>query len=342
MVTRFEKRKVTRMLRAIHAGDVAAVIAALDDGADPNGVEQYVARPLQAAVRLMDAHACDAITELLLAAGADPNRESPVPGERRPVFAAADHGHDSAVRMLIAVGGFPRDESGAPARGFGGGTLLAHACDSGLPWLAERALAEGCRVDDVDVYGATALHHAARVAGHLPRVGKDTAWFIDWLLARGASLEHQRREIGGIGGSALHWAVGAGDEAAVQTLVDRGADLEARTTPGQQTPVFVGVREGALANVRLALARGADPRVVDASGWTLLHAAAGWLGVRGADGAMVELLLAAGADRNVRNNSGQTAHERALLAVTRPGEQPTQAQARALESLRPDRAPTGR
>ncbi len=336
MVTRYEKRKMTRMLRAIDAGDIDAVLAALDDGTDPNGAERYVTRPLHAAVRLADAHARDAITELLLAAGADPNRRSPMLGERRPVFAAADHGHDAVVRMLLSVGGFPRDPFGAPARDDSGRTLLAYACDSGLPWLAECALAEGCRVDDVDGYGGTALHCASRVTGHLPRDGKDTAWFIDWLLARGAEVEHQRREIGGIGGTALHWAVGVGDEAAVRTLLARGADIEARTAQGQRTPLFVGVEKNALANVKAALASGADARVVDARGWTLLHAAVGWLGVRGADGAMVELLLAAGADRNVRNHAGETAYERAPSIFTIREERPTQAQVRALESLRPD------
>lgn len=299
------KRKYNRLMRAIAAGDAAGVCAAIDAGADPNGFGHYTAFPLTAATRLTDASARDAMTELLLAAGADPHRR--VWSGDRPIFDAAWYGYDAVVRMLLAAAGFPRDAAGAPERRTSG-TLLVYACISGMRWLAERALAEGCRADDIGTPHCTALHHATVVEASPRPVGKDTAWLIGWLLDHGAPLEHSLTEPALYHGTALHWAVERGDEAAVRALVDRGADLEARTHKTRRTPLFPGVRRGSLATVRAAIACGADITAVDAEGKTLLHEAARNVTGFEPDTTVLELLLAAGVDPSARDSKGMTAH----------------------------------
>lgn len=130
------ERLLRELIKAIGAGDVAAARAALDAGADPSGTGAYNVTPLGSATSLRDESARDALTELLLARGADPNDRGPYGFDNRPIFYAAHCGHEAVVRMLLASGGFPRDEAGAPARNSDGSTLLALACTSGKRWLA--------------------------------------------------------------------------------------------------------------------------------------------------------------------------------------------------------------
>lgn len=310
-------RKVSRLIKAIQEKDLEEARAALDAGADPSGTGAYNTTPLGVASTILgDEAARNALTELLLARGANPNDRGPYKHDNRPVFYATYCGYEAVVRMLIEAGGFPRDEQGAPARGSDGSTLLALACTSGMRWLAELALAEGCRADDVDDHGSTALHYATEVEGVTRRVGKDTAWFINWLLDHGAPLEHQRP---GGWGTAMHWAVGMGDEAAVRTLVERGAKLEARAEKSGQTPLHHGGRGGSAAAIRTALRLGADWAAVDFAGKTALHIAAPRVMYPQADPAVFEVLLAAGIDANARDKAGKTALDLAVAEIESRG-----------------------
>lgn len=87
-----------RLLRAIKAGDLAAVCAEIDAGADPNGVGRYETAPIRAATMRPDAPVREAMTELLLAAGADPNRH--LLGYSRPLYAFTSAPHASAARKV--------------------------------------------------------------------------------------------------------------------------------------------------------------------------------------------------------------------------------------------------
>jgi ankyrin repeat protein len=303
-------RKLARLIKAIQARDVAEARAALDAGADPSGVGAYDVTPLGQATTIMhDEAARNELTKLLLDRGADPNDRGPYRHDNRPVLYATYCGYEAVVRMLIDAGGFPRDEQGRPARNSDGSTLLALACESGMRWLAELALAEGCRADDVDHHGSTALHYATEVEGVMRRDGKDTKWFIEFLLEHGAPLEHERP---GGWGTAMHWAVGMGDAPAVRTLVARGADLERRSEKKGQTPLVFGARMGSAEALRTALELGADARAVDAEGRTALHEAAARLAYPNASAAVVEVLLAAGVDASARDGAGLTALEVAV------------------------------
>ncbi|MGH9337053.1 MAG: ankyrin repeat domain-containing protein, partial [Vicinamibacteria bacterium] len=105
--------------------------------------------------------------------------------------------------------------------------------------------------------------------------------------------------LGDLGSAALR-----GDAEAVRSLLDRGADFEAKTRIGSYTPLHVASRGGHVPIIRMLLEAGANPRAVTTtSGVTPLHLAAASIG----GGEAVAELLARGADPNAREGSaGQT------------------------------------
>jgi|ERR1044071_8154507 ankyrin repeat protein len=104
------------------------------------------------------------------------------------------------------------------------------------------------------------------------------------------------------GWSALHLAAFSGVPGAVQMLIDRGADVQARArNKFKNTPLQVALLDGQLATAKLLIERGADPMVRQAGGFAPLHEAA-LLGRRD----LVDLLLDAGAEINARSDDGRT------------------------------------
>ncbi len=77
----------------------------------------------------------------------------------------------------------------------------------------------------------------------------------DWaerLLAKGAQVNRG-------GWTPLHYAATGPDERTLALLLDRGAEIEARS-PSGMTPLMMAARYGTEAGVDLLLKRGADPR----------------------------------------------------------------------------------
>jgi hypothetical protein len=77
---------------------------------------------------------------------------------------------------------------------------------------------------------------------------------VKWLIERGASAVRGEKQW-----SALHYAAFAGHRQIADLLLERGADINART-PNGSTALMMAVREGREELVRVLLAAGADAR----------------------------------------------------------------------------------
>lgn len=95
-------------------------------------------------------------------------------------------------------------------------------------------------------------------------------------------------------------AVWSGDEAVVELLIKRGANLD-EATQGNRPILNELVRWGQFKQARLVLAYGANPNTTDSNGWTALHQAA----QRG-NRRMITELVAADADPSRRDHEGRT------------------------------------
>ncbi|MCI5146631.1 MAG: ankyrin repeat domain-containing protein, partial [Candidatus Electrothrix sp. AR3] len=93
----------------------------------------------------------------------------------------------------------------------------------------------------------------------------------------------------------------AGNTAAVQALVEKGADLNAQNSYGD-TPLMIAARYGYIDIIQVLLNKGADVDTKNKSDWTALMLAARY---NHAD--IVQALLDKGADIDLKNKDGWTA-----------------------------------
>jgi uncharacterized protein len=113
----------------------------------------------------------------------------------------------------------------------------------------------------------------------------------------------------GDGWTPLHLAAYFGHPEVANALLDRGADVNARSTNSMKnTPLHAAAAGGNVELVRLLLERGADANATQERAWTALHAAA-----QSGNREMVELLLAHGAHVNTRAENNQAALDLALI-----------------------------
>ena len=112
------------------------------------------------------------------------------------------------------------------------------------------------------------------------------------------------------GWTPLHLAAYFGHPALTNALLDRGADVNARSTNYMKnTPLHAAAAGRQLETMRVLLARGADANARQQGGSTALHSAA-----QNGDREAVELLLAHGAQVNLRAENNQAPLD---LALTR-------------------------
>jgi len=110
------------------------------------------------------------------------------------------------------------------------------------------------------------------------------------------------------GWTVLHLAAFFGHAELANALLDRGANVNSRSTNGlKNTPLHAASAGGHAELVALLLKRGADPNARQEGGWTALHSAA-----LAGNRPMAEALLANGADTSIRADNNQAALDLAL------------------------------
>lgn len=179
-----------------------------------------------------------------------PDKEGPAESEASPevtienditLHKAIIQEDPAKVRALIARGDdlHATDNDGA--------TPLHYAAHVAHAEIAKILLEKGARVDAKDGKGRTPLHE---VAGHLHR--EDDEATMHALLDAGASLGARDKD----GATPLHSAAIAGHYEAAALLLDRGADIEARSQ--QLTPLHFSAYAGKPEVTKLLIERGAD------------------------------------------------------------------------------------
>ncbi len=283
-------------------GSARMVRSLLAAGADPNVALLSGEAPIMTASRTGNPQ----VVEQLLAAGADPNI-SATRGQTALMWAASQ-GHSDVVGVLLEYGAdvHARSETWSmvmavpPHTGnqqdvpHGANTALTFAARVGDFASARMLVNAGADVNDVDARGASVTVLAAHSAFND---------LVEFMLDEGADPN-----AAGAGFSALHAAIMRRDENLVRSLLEHGADANARVTnwtPTRRasadwhfhpaligaTPFWLAARFSQPGVMRLLVEHGADPLFVHQVNYV---ASSGTLGAGGRTEATTALMAAVG------------------------------------------------
>jgi ankyrin repeat protein len=189
------------------------------------------------------------------------------------LFYAVFEGTVADVRDRLVAGDGPN------ARSADGRTPIAFAARSArdLP-KADLLFAAGARLDVWDDLGMQPVHWTTGSVYH------DDVRCLSWLLDRGADPSASIRpskelQFHPIGWTPLHIATSGASLAATRLLIDRHADVNARSADGS-TALHVAAKQSRVYKrlIRTLLDAAADINVADSAGRTPLHVLAGGYG----------------------------------------------------------------
>lgn len=236
--------QATPLMIAAYAGQTAVARALLDAGADVNmtspgtGDNALVVASLGGHVE---------VVRLLLEVGAGPNARV---SSTKPLWCAVWGGHRDVVEVLLKAGANVNDPQGPPP--------LIAAAKRGNIELIYVLVAAGAKIDAVRPSGSTPLMGTA-MSGQVEA--------LDLLITMGADVNAQNAD----GGRAIHCAPGTPNSATViRRLVAAGADVDACTITSF-TALMQAVIVGDLAAVEALLEAGADPTIVNDEGLRAEH-----------------------------------------------------------------------
>lgn len=207
-----------------------------------------------------------------------------------PLIEAAYEGNTAQVQSLIDEGADinERDASGR--------TALMVAANRGHTYVVQLLLERGADANANDNKGGTAIQ-AAESRGFQRIVS---------ILRQFSAAPGQAESGSALKGQpsprlSLHRAVDEGDFAALKSLIDAGADVNARSSD-EWTPLMLATIKGHTQMVEALLKNGADSNARNRKGWTALMFA-----VSMSDADTLRILLSAGANINARDKEGKTA-----------------------------------
>jgi ankyrin repeat protein len=268
---------------ASQEGYTSCVTLLLDEGAEPNQVNEVGASPLLQAAQ----NGRDDCVSLLLDKGAEPNRIDNRGAS--PLLMAAHTGHAVCVGLLLSSGADPN--LAGPL-----GTLPLHqAARNGHTECVRLLLYNGAEPNQIDEEEASPLLGAAH-NGHSD--------CVRLLLDKGADPNRIDNE----GGFPLLVAAQEGHAVCVNLLLDKGAEPNQINDKADTFPLFIAAKRGHGDCIGLLLDNGADPNQVNTAGNSALLLASqnGHFGC-------VSLLLKRGADPNQINEEGASALLQAAL-----------------------------
>lgn len=330
-----DKQGETALFDAVRYGRLEAVKRLLEAGANPNVANNRGTAaadngytPLMYAVRRgipgVSASAFDwsEMVRVLLAKGADPNAR-----DSRGVTAlsiAQDAGNPDAVKLLLAGGA----KEVFTYKGMNLNDALILAASNGDALKVRESLSAGADPHAVSRTGVTALL-AAAYGGNADavkalvesgaRVNEVPNGFRAWTWT-GAHIPLQQQALAqaaSMGDTALILAARLGHQAAVEYLLNHGADPRL-ANPHGDTALSVAAEQGHAKIIGLILAKGVDPDEGRRSMPTFVISALGGRkaeerntplikAAQGGHADAVRVLLDAKADPNIRGFAGKTA-----------------------------------
>jgi cytohesin len=249
------------------------------------------------------------IVEFLISKGA--NVDAKDLSNLTPLYYAALHNYEDIADSLLAKGA---DVNAKGKDSYAYYTLLYFAIWDHNKDAIKLLISKGANVNAKDVYDYTPLFFA------MWENDKDT---VELLISKGADVNAEDKDgrtpyycaamdgredmvklltaKGAAPPSPIHLAARAGDLAKVKSLIEEGADVNAKDKPGQ-TPLFWAVRADNSDVAKFLITKGADVNAKDKIGMTPLY----FVIFHNGTNDMVELLIAKGADIDIKESYGMT------------------------------------